>query len=410
MKFAIFATLLATAIVAASAYTDDTDDDDADYKAFVMSMARNATIVADFEARLKHLLTLEPDYFDYTPFKSPDFTFDCDAAVAKSAEKPTSVHALRPGDIQVVGAMGDSLSAGCGTNAKTLLGILLEYRGRSWSMGGQSDLERVLTLPNILKKFNPDLHGYNRRFDKSIVLSRGVGFNAAISGQKSNHMPTQARTLVDRLKRSRHIDYKQDWKMVTLFIGGNDLCAVCKKPDFYSPANYVAYIREALDILQAELPRTFVNLVQVVNVTDVKYMNEGLTCTLIHKFECSCGAYPKSEQAEAQLQEYISGYYKLTRELVESGRYDKSDDFTVVLQPFFEDFKPPRLPDTSIDFSYLAPDCFHFSPKGNALAAVGLWNNMLEPVGKKAKTVGVNEKLKCPTKEHPYLFTAKNSN
>jgi len=43
-----------------------------------------------------------------------------------------SVHRLRVGDIDVVGAIGDSLTAGNGVLAWTVLGCLTEYRGRSW--------------------------------------------------------------------------------------------------------------------------------------------------------------------------------------------------------------------------------------------------------------------------------------
>lgn len=39
-----------------------------------------------------------------------------------------------------------------------------------------------------------------------------------------------------------------------------------------------------------------------------------------------------------------------------------------------------------VDESYLAPDCFHLSAKGQAAMAAGLWNNMLEPVGEKSIT------------------------
>ena len=92
-------------------------------------------------------------------------------------------------------------------------------------------------------------------------------------------------------------------------------------------------------------------------------MNRGI-CKLLHRTECPCGAFPEDKAAEKLLQDYISGYHDLTRKMVDSGRYDTREDFTVVLQPFFEDFVPPRLENLDIDFSYLAPDCFHFSPKG----------------------------------------------
>ena len=45
-----------------------------------------------------------------------------------------------------------------------------------------------------------------------------------------------------------------------------------------------------------------------------------------------------------------------------------------------------------------------------ATGAVGLWNSMLQSVGNKAKTFTPDDKIKCPTEKHPYVFTNKNSN
>ncbi len=45
-----------------------------------------------------------------------------------------------------------------------------------------------------------------------------------------------------------------------------------------------------------------------------------------------------------------------------------------------------------------------------AMSAVALWNNMLQPVGKKATTIDIGEDILCPTEEHPYFYTIKNSN
>lgn len=58
----------------------------------------------------------------------------------------------------------------------------------------------------------------------------------------------------------------------------------------------------------------------------------------------------------------------------------------MVLQPFFDKTVIPRLKDNkTIDRSYFAPDCFHFSGKAHQASALALWNSMLEPVGKKSK-------------------------
>lgn len=64
---------------------------------------------------------------------------------------PTSVHKLRPGDIDVIAAMGDSLTAGAGAFAHNLLQIIVENRGVAATGGGQGTWRQYLTLPNIIK-------------------------------------------------------------------------------------------------------------------------------------------------------------------------------------------------------------------------------------------------------------------
>lgn len=41
-------------------------------------------------------------------------------------------------------------------------------------------------------------------------------------------IPEQAKKLVEKIKADPSIDVDNDWKLITLWIGGNDLCAVCK--------------------------------------------------------------------------------------------------------------------------------------------------------------------------------------
>jgi hypothetical protein len=182
MKFISIAIFLTVASLA-SAY------DLVEYEDFIANLANDEAYAAEFKQHVSDLLAEDPDYFDFTPFKSSNFTFDCDMSQFKSRERPTSVHALRPGDINVVGSMGDSITAACGENARTILGMLLEFRSRSWSIGGKSKLEKILTIPNVLRKFNPDLRGYNTR--SSILMTKGVGFNAAISGSTADDMLDQ---------------------------------------------------------------------------------------------------------------------------------------------------------------------------------------------------------------------------
>lgn len=53
-------------------------------------------------------------------------------------------------------------------------------------------------------------------------------------------------------------NFENDWKLITIFIGGNDLCALDRSEDA-QPENYVAFIRETLDYLQKEVSFMFLN-------------------------------------------------------------------------------------------------------------------------------------------------------
>ncbi|KAM5127230.1 phospholipase B1, membrane-associated-like, partial [Mantella aurantiaca] len=146
---------------------------------------------------------------------------------AKSSRVPTSVHELRPADITVVAALGDSLTAGngIGSRAGDVLDVLKQYRGLSWSIGGDETLDHVTTLPNILLEFNPFVTGYSTDTGKNTEFHSF--FNEAVPGAKSLDMPTQARALIDQMKSDKRILMNQDWKVITVFIGANDLCASC---------------------------------------------------------------------------------------------------------------------------------------------------------------------------------------
>jgi phospholipase B1 len=114
-------------------------------------------------------------------------------------------------------------------------------------------------------------------------------------------------------------------------------------------------------LYNAPLPRTFVNLVLVLDVRNVKDLNSGgFVCQTLHKRTCPCAAFPTPEQAKA-LDVYVGAYQDILIDLVNSGRYDGREDFTVVIQPFMSKTKLPYKTDHTIDFSYFAPDCFHFS-------------------------------------------------
>ena len=81
----------------------------------------------------------------------------------------------------------------------------------------------------------------------------------------------------------------------------------------------------------------------------------------------------------------------------------------MVLQPFLSSVRF-QMNEGQADLSVLASDCIHLSPDGNRQMAIALWNNMLQRVGQKTSTsvLPVTD-ISCPTDQHPYFYTAKNS-
>ncbi|KAB5561918.1 hypothetical protein PHYPO_G00012020 [Pangasianodon hypophthalmus] len=334
--------------------------------------------------------------------------FSC-VHTAPSDTVPASVHRLRPGDINIVASLGDSITAGFGAKAKNILELLNEERGVSWSIGGDETLETVTTIPNILKKFNPNVFGFSQGPSK-----RPNGFNMAVSGAKAIDIPGQVRDLVDALKSSTSVDFERDWKLVTLFIGGNDLCQYCKNQTSLSPKKYIGYIKDALDILYREVPRVLVNFVEILQIEDLRKIKSNTTgCTLLQPNLCPCFLRPEENSAELVEMKRINRQIQTETEwLVFGGQYDGREDFAVVLQPFFQSTVVPMGEDRTPDLSFFSVDCFHFTERGHAEMAVALWNNMLEPVGSKQSYNNFTHdrsKLRCPSEDHPFIFTRVNS-
>jgi phospholipase B1 len=360
------------------------------------------------------LVSAAPQY-DYTeaelkrvlgPYADGDIRIDFPCTdTGPSPTIPTSVHALRPADIQYIAAIGDSLTAASGGDALTIIGLLFEYRAVAWSIGGRNDLSSTITLPNILRKYNSNLYGYSTGTGNQ--NSTAAVFNVARPGAISIEMTGQANLLVNRMISSLgQQEFENAWKLVTIFIGANDLCDYCNDKAYYSAQAYRNNIKATLDVLYQRMPKTLVNFVTVLNVAELEDLHEGLICQGMQTFLCDCAinANTRPLVRAASLE-----YQKETNELIDSGIYNDRDDFTVVRQPFMEHMTVPLDPSGLPDFSYFAPDCFHFSKKGHGSAAIELWNNMMEPVGKKTTVWNLLDTLNCPTSAQGFIYTMKNS-
>ncbi len=84
--------------------------------------------------------------------------------------------------------------------------------------GGDGNWRHYLTLPNILKVFNPRLRGFSNGVRKLGLggtsrrqprNSYRVDYNFAETGADSDDIIGQARRLVKRMKADKHVDFKR---------------------------------------------------------------------------------------------------------------------------------------------------------------------------------------------------------
>lgn len=137
------------------------------------------------------------------------------------------------------------------------------YYRNYYSTGGQSTWREFLTLPNILKEYNPNLTGYSTGTGE--FLSKQSRLNVAFPVSADADALRQARILVKKIKDDPNINFQEDWKMITVFFGANDICSgQCFNKLEASAQMHAKKLMVALDYLQTNLPRTFVNLIPVL--------------------------------------------------------------------------------------------------------------------------------------------------
>ncbi|KAG7463254.1 phospholipase B1, membrane-associated-like [Solea senegalensis] len=334
--------------------------------------------------------------------------FSC-VDLSPSHTVPTSVHQLRPADIVVVAALGDSITAATGAKARTVFDLSKNYPGVSWSIGGEKSLETSTTLPNILKKFNPALKGFSKG-----SLPRQKGFNMAEPGAKTSDILAQVQDLITAMKENKEMNFDQDWKLVTIFVGGYDLCRYCTDQNNLSPKNYSHNLMLSLDTLYREVPRLLVNVVEILQIHPLKTVKRNtLPCALMPRVNCPCVINPTENSPElAEIKRINHEYQVEIQYLISSDRYDGKEDFAVVLQPFLHDSFIPHIGAGEADASFFSVDCFHISERAHSEMAIALWNNMLQPVGRKQAYNNFTHdrsKINCPSEASPFIYTKLNS-
>lgn len=243
--------------------------------------------------------------------------------------------------------------------------------------------------------------------------------NVARSGAHASEMLQQAQDLVAKIRANEQVNFDNDWKLISVFVGSNDICQLpCTNDSLGEPDNWIQNITTALDYLKDNLPRTFVNLVQLSNIDEnmrdaTRNTTYGPICASLFLETCPCGSFGANSIGE-EFVDILMQYRQNMESLVSSGRYDDDGvgnvNFTVVLQPLLTDIEFAMEHSGETDLSSVAADCQHFSAKGSAEIARALWNNMLERVGEKTTILKQPyTEITCPTDEEPFFFTSINS-
>jgi len=314
-----------------------------------------------------------------------------------SSTVPTNVNQLRPGDIGIIGSMGDSDSAAMGARASTLFTITQEDRDISFVSGTSDDWERQTSLANMLAQFNPDLVGGSSGTN-NLLFSQdhqpSMGLNFAVSGAWANTAPDQADQLMAAIKQEG--EWESKWKVITIQFGGNDICAASCETDpsseYFGDATTAGW-RSNMDSALSKLstmPRTLVVFTESFMPGKLHNMvNPSWTCSLVLSLGCPC----ITRENLAEKTQLRDNYSAELRNL--AAEYRRSD-FGVEVVPALTGLYPNATAGGP-DPSFLAPDCFHFNAELHSMAGKNLWNNMVEPVESRTSTYDVNQlSIKCP--------------
>jgi len=318
---------------------------------------------------------------------------------------PKDINDLHPNNIKVVMALGDSITAAFGVMGNS--GEDHEFRGKSWSIGGD---ENATTVPNFLATFVPNIQGAAKgshvleycaaRFCPPYQYHPEVDqLDAAQSGGMIVNLPQHEMDyLITQVYDNPAIDVQNDWKLLTILIGANDICSCCETNASYTgPDAFEKYLMETLERVRSTLPRTFVNLIVGFNLSEVYYLGRKSLYCEVHQrvlaWECGCIFDKNANATRREVDEVTQLYNQRIYKIDSYYKAQQYKDFAVVVQPFFSKTKASEFP---IDFLSNI-DCFHPSLFAHETMAIALWNAMLVPAAQKKTVVTFGDKPICPT-------------
>jgi len=317
------------------------------------------------------------------PAKPIGYAFDC-PALAVPADVD-DVNKLQPGHIKVVMSLGDSIT--CGYSAKdTSVLSLKQYRGLSFPIGTDPG---VVTLPNLIKQYSPPGYPLGGSIGTGLRDAPGNGLNGAVSGAINSDLYGQAEWVVAQLKANKQINLAKDWKMLSVWMGSNNLCVICQNYTANNGDNYEKHMLATLEYLYANVPRLYVNLLPNLDITQMYQYKAGV-CSLLHGYECTC-ATSSNAANRAAVSSGVKEYFSRATRIAANFKARNNKEFAVVVQPF--------LTESAIfNRSYLsAADCFHPSAISHEAISIAFWNSLLTPSAQKKFAWNPEDKPVCAT-------------
>lgn len=255
------------------------------------------------------------------------------------------------------------------------------------------------TLAAYLIKYNPDLTGYSTR-DTVPLTPEGNGLNFAVSEAKIADVPGQIARMKEHMDK-KYPEAKDEWKLLTLFIGANDACD-CDSDD-HTPDKFEERLRNSLTYVQGNFSKTFVNVMTLFNISGVwKASFHSAKCRLeVPAFqECHCltkVTTPGDNQWRDLMDQRSVEFNNRTQAVAAEFNAKQDPEFAVSVQPGVQDC---QFGDWPTPERYLSDvDCFHPSFCSHGGFSVAVWNNMFAPVGKKKTNIEPPnwEEFYCPS-------------
>jgi len=334
--------------------------------------------------------TISPKAHVSTPFPLPPFN-------CPQLNPPPPAHDvrhLRPGNINAIMALGDSITAGFAMQGFPPRDFE-EWRGYVYSIGGE---DGAYTVADFMAMYNPNVQGLAQ--GNTWPLTAGAWLDAGVSMAKVEDVPSQVDYLVTTLhtQYANTVNFANDWKLLTVLIGANDLCLCCDGRQSSQPATFQKNLRAVLQQVQSSIPRVFVNLVTIFNISGVwdagqtsdycRALWDGIT-----NGECPCLTTGKASDRQ-MMDDFANQYNVLSEQLALEFQAQNDTDFTVVVQPGLS-----GIPIAKYGEDYLSGlDCFHPNLAANEAFSYSIWNNMMTPQGQKQnQPYPDNLAFICPT-------------